>query len=231
MPWLSDLKQRLDRGDIPVCPPGEVDDSAKQDEADRERAFIASRLQPRGAREFLRLWNDNATAGEVWRQFIALIQSPRWKAERPSFLLSGPRGTGKTTCLSGAGVMAIREGRGVWYLPITRMSRVIKAPEGSALTMAALEAVPLLLLDELHRFDKLPGWIQSEVVALIDHRYGCELQTGAAGTLNPGPLAEVIGKEIVERFNVKISGDEPSFRQRGKGIDDEDDTRSAENKP
>jgi DNA replication protein DnaC len=127
-------------------------------------------------------------------------------------MLSGMKGTGKTTALTAIGCREIMRRRDVWYLPITRLARIIKSHKDEKPQMSHLENCDLLLLDELHRFADLPAWIRSEGVALIDHRYGNLKQTGAAGTLPQDGLGDVLGWEIMERFDILISSDEGSYR-------------------
>jgi DNA replication protein DnaC len=226
--YFRDLQERIEAGNMPTKAEGLSPETSANTERngsarvykfdgddlieDRNGSIIAKLLPSLHVREYRRLRDAKNATGAIWRGMQAMTSKASWLRDHPSFLFSGPRGTGKTTAMVGVGCMEIRRNRNVIYLPVTRLVRAIKAREGERPTVHDLEDCDLLLIDELHRFSDLPGWIRSEAVALIDHRYAWMKQTGAAGTLPPGPLAEVIGREIVERFTIKIAGDGESFR-------------------
>jgi DNA replication protein DnaC len=149
--------------------------------------------------------------GEIWRRVNSLHRSDSWET-KPSFLLTGPKGIGKTTALVAVGAREIMRGRSVWYLQLTRLARILKSHHTEKPQLRQLEKCDLLLIDELHRYADLPGWVRAEAAGLIDHRYGNLLQMGAAGTLDPKELGQVIGPEVMERFQVIISSEERSYR-------------------
>lgn len=180
-----------------------------KDKLDR---YVAAALPPRPVRDCARLEAAD-TRGIAWEGAARLLDAPVWTKERPSFLLSGPRGCGKTTALVRVGIREISRRRNVEYVSVTRFDSVVRAGTHERLNMYRVEKCDLLLIDELHRFGGLPSWIQSAIVGLIDLRYSQMQQTGAAGTLPIEPLADMMGREVVERFQVNIQTDEDSKRE------------------
>ena len=182
-----------------------------QERLEFRRNQVSKRMPDRAVIKARALEREEIPSGEIWRAADALYKSAKWD-DKPSFLLSGLKGIGKTTALTAIGCREIMRGRDVRYLPITRLSRIIKSHADEKPQMSDLENCDLLLLDELHRFADLPAWIRSEGVALIDHRYGHLRQTGAAGTLPETGLGNVLGWEIMERFDILITSEEGSYR-------------------
>lgn len=155
---------------------------------------------------------ESSSGGEMWTKVYSLWQSDAWKAH-PSFMLSGLKGCGKTTAMVGLGCRETMRGRYVWYVPITSLARLIKLGEYAKPTIEKMHTCSLLLLDQLHYMNKLPGWVLLELIDIIDHRYSTEgLQTGAAGTLPEAGLGAVVGWEVMERFDIMLESKETSFR-------------------
>jgi len=177
----------------------------------RSREIIAARM-PSVAVAAARELESGDGQGDMWRRVYDLWRSEAWKAH-PSFLLSGLKGCGKTTAMVGLGCRETMRGRFAWYVPITSLARLIKLGEHAKPTIAQMRSCPLLLLDQLHYTNKLPGWVLLELIDIIDYRYSMEgLQTGAAGTLPEGGLGDVIGWEVMERFDVLIESKAASYR-------------------
>jgi DNA replication protein DnaC len=155
---------------------------------------------------------ETAGGGSMWTQVYDLWQSPVWES-LPSFILSGMKGCGKTTAMVGLGCREIMRGRYVWYVPVTSFTRLVKMREGAKPSVDQMRACQLLLLDQMHLMDKLPGWSLLELIDVIDYRYSMSgLQTGAAGTLPEKALGGVVGMEIMDRFDVTIDSKEQSYR-------------------
>ncbi|GAF91557.1 unnamed protein product, partial [marine sediment metagenome] len=166
---------------------------------DKLARYVSVALPPRPVADCARL-RDTTTQGIAWEGVERLMNHKAWIEARPSFLLSGPRGCGKTTALCRVGIHEIACRRNVEYVAVTRFASVLKAGTHDRMNMHRLESADLLLIDELHRFGGLPAWVQSEIVGLIDLRYSQLQQMGAAGTLPIEPLADMMGREVVERF-------------------------------
>lgn len=151
--------------------------------------------------------------GEMWRKVYSLWESPAWKRDRPSVMLSGLKGCGKTTAMVGVGCRETLRGRYAWYVPITGLARLIKLRDYAKPTIDQMRSCPLILLDQLHYMNKLPGWVLLELIDIIDWRYmQPDLQTIASGTLPEDGLGTVVGWEIMERFDVMIDSAEVSYR-------------------
>jgi DNA replication protein DnaC len=132
---------------------------------------------------------------------------------RPSgwVLMGSTAGNAKTTALVAEGIRAIRAGRSVAYVAGRDWRARVQQQH-----LHDLEAVDLLLVDEIHWLASLPAWITAEAMGVIDYRYQRRKthQTLAAGTL---PIAELINglpPGLADRFDYRIGAAEDSQRRK-----------------
>jgi DNA replication protein DnaC len=137
-----------------------------------------------------------------------VCQSWEWPK---SMILSGPEGVGKTLSLVWVGLQAAGQGHNLRYVTVTRMSDYIA--NRNSCYASELEECDLLIVDEIHRVNGLPDWIMAGFFGIIDYRYYQCRPTIAAGTVPPAAMKELLGSEVMDRFELRLSTDYKSLRR------------------
>lgn len=150
------------------------------------------------------IWPDDDLGSLVTRRPLgeALLEATKWDRES-SWLWVGKRGCGKSIALAFCGM---REAfspvapRHVTYYSIEQFADPPEHP-----TVNEMCTAPLLLLDEIHAAEKMPGWQVLPIRRIIDERYRKNLTTLGAATCTEAELRGYIGGERVDRFDRVIS--------------------------
>ena len=140
--FIQSFKKRAEAGELPTKwaegLKAAAPESPPKPRDDRLGGIIAKRLPAMHLREYRRLSADSRTSGDIWAGMRRMLSEPEWQKSPGSFLFCGPRGTGKTTALIGIGEHEMRRRRDVYYLPVTRLVRSVKARGDEPMALAKL---------------------------------------------------------------------------------------------
>ena len=176
--------------------------------ADQRRRAIAIQVGHLSARHVAYvqvLEHGNQAPSDAWLGTIAeLTANPQ-----ASVLLVGPTGLGKTTAATRWAYRRALAGSTVMHLAASRCDRIARSEEARE----EAEQVDVLLVDELHRLQSLPGWIATALTGLLDARYQSQRQMIGLATCEPGDTAKLLGQEVIERLGKMITLTGASYRR------------------
>jgi len=211
--YLKNMAAKASRGELGLS--AEELEKVERDKAASERLDIERRMGRQLERlPALQLATSRAVLDGRAKAApaTAMLRATLHKAPTASVILCGSTGAGKTTAMTTHGLQRILEGATVGYVEVSRFERVVRLPD----LMATLEECGTLYIDEIHRARGLPDWILTPFTGLIDFRYHEQRQMIASGTVQLADLENVVGREIVERFDYRLGTSEASWRKAGR---------------
>jgi len=199
-PWLAHLRERAAAGKLGDNEAAAQYAREREEAARRQRDLFrerqCSRLSRRHVRDARRIASGETPAGEAWKRLLGVTRD----MPDASILIAGYTGIGKTTAATAWAVRRIHEGYTAMGLACSRARGIASDLEA----MWEAEMVDVLILDQMHRLATLPDWIATAVLGLIDYRYEQQRQTIGVATVAPDRVEDILGAEVVDRFQEQI---------------------------
>jgi DNA replication protein DnaC len=206
-PCIARLRAKLDAGELgddEAAAQWQRDDEArKRAERDNHQRIQESFLSPLHVSEARKLLRGQLNPpSEIWTALCTALAG----ASGASILLTGHTGAGKTTAATAYAIQCVSVGWTARHIQASRFGPVAK----NDMRLEEVERVDLLILDELAK--PVPEWIATAISGVIDERHQQGRQT--IGILTAADTTGILGREVVERFDIQISTGEKSWRTR-----------------
>lgn len=211
-PYIAHLRRQVEAGalgDDEAVQRYEAE-AARREQQERQRweSIQRARLSQRHLSDAERVRAGELGPSQAWMGLRRIIS----EAPTASVLLVGSTGAGKTTAAHGLALRRLAERRTCMAIAASRFQSLARHEEA----MEEAMEVDYLVMDELHRVSGLPDWIATPLVGLIDHRHQRRLQTVACATVPAGQVEDVVGCEVVDRFDRTIGTAERSYRRKAQ---------------
>jgi len=178
----------------------EMQAKRKAEQAAKLRDYIPARYRNKSFEDFDR--TAQADAYDKAKAYSeALLEGSLADADRPSLMLMGTTGTGKTHLAAAITNAAIAAGKeaifGTWDDHTDRLKDDFNNPDADYLNK--LKSAELLVIDDLYDYDQ-SSWEQKTMFKVINARTADGLATVITTNLTPAQIESAFGQRIASRL-------------------------------